>query len=360
MRLLLNSSRIIVPLLLGVAVVALVLDTTPSPSDARSPGICARFAAPGGSDAAPGTLERPFRSVQRLANSLPPGGTGCAREGTYREEVTVSRGGRRGAPTTVSSYPGERARLSGRVVVERGADHVVLSHLDLAGTGLKNDLPSPTVNANDVTFEDNDVSNGDTTICFIMGAKYYGRADRFVIRRNRIHDCGVVGDNEDHGIYINAATDGQILDNVIYDNHGGRGIQMRIDARRTRVAGNIIDGNSQGVLFGNGEGSASNDNIVENNVISNATTRHNVESYYGTDGPVGRGNVVRRNCLYGGASSPETGGLQQDRRGFAAYANLVADPMFADRSDKDFRLSEASACRVLFLGLPPALLEADP
>ena len=84
---------------------------------ASSPGAvsCDRVAAPSGSDSAAGTAASPYRTTQKLADSLTPGQTGCLRSGLYEQDVKVTKGGGAGSPVTISSYPGERATLKGRL-----------------------------------------------------------------------------------------------------------------------------------------------------------------------------------------------------------------------------------------------------
>ena len=120
-----------------VCVVTALLFAVPT---AEASPECARFASPDGSDAAAGSEESPYRSVQRLADSLTPGQTGCLRGGTYSEDqVTLSIPG-----TTLRSYPGERAGLVGRLRVT--GDRVGVVGLELDGRNSAN-LPSPTINA---------------------------------------------------------------------------------------------------------------------------------------------------------------------------------------------------------------------
>lgn len=80
--------------------------TTPLPADAR-------FVAPGGNDAGPGTAERPWATVAHAVRAAPAGGTVALRAGVYREgDLRVRQ------HLTVRSVPGERAELRGSVVVD--------------------------------------------------------------------------------------------------------------------------------------------------------------------------------------------------------------------------------------------------
>jgi len=312
---------------------------TGSVTTAGAASECSRVVAPGGSDGGPGTESSPFRTVRKLVASLKRGQTGCLRAGAYHQNVKVSS-----AATALRSYPGERARLVGRLWIARSAVGTRITGLDLDGTNSAR-LPGPTVNAPGVVFEDNDVTNGHRAeSCFLLGSSQYGRADRVVIRRNRIHDCGrLPAANHDHGIYAAKASGGLIAGNLIYDN-ADRGVQLYPDADRFVVTGNVIDGNGQGVIFSGDGGRASSSNRVQGNIITNSRLRFNVESYWPRGNPVGTGNVAERNCLWNGARGGAQG-VQSPSVGFSSRANVVGDPRYLDRRQKDFRLAPDSPCR---------------
>ena len=317
----------------GTAVVALA-STDDAPDTAASAArLCDRFAAPRGDDAGRGTAARPYRSVATLANSLRPGQTGCLREGVYRGRVKIRRGGRRGAPTGIRNYPGERAVVRGRLHVANSANNVVIRQLYLDGRNRAR-LPSPTVNGNNVVFRANDVTTRHTTICFLLGSREWGRARGTVIERNRIHNCGEMPPtNHHHGIYVEASNGARITGNWIYDN-ADRGVQLFPNAQGTYVTRNVIDGNGEGIVFSR----RSARNIVEENVISNPLVRYNVEDFELT----GAGNVARRNCLWS-TRHPDGAGVQPDIT-VPVVESVVSEPAFADRGAKDFRLPPDSPC----------------
>ena len=62
------------------------------------------FVAPTGSDDNPGTIERPFKTVQKCANVAEPGQTCLLRAGIYRETVRPAISGTTMAPVTFAAY----------------------------------------------------------------------------------------------------------------------------------------------------------------------------------------------------------------------------------------------------------------
>ena len=67
-----------------------------------------------GSDSNPGTLSRPWRTIQHAANTVTAGDTVYVRNGVYNEVVTMKSSGSESAGfITFSSYPGELATLDG-------------------------------------------------------------------------------------------------------------------------------------------------------------------------------------------------------------------------------------------------------
>lgn len=333
-------------LLLSLASTA-IAGAAPSPAAAED-ALCSKYASTQGDDAGAGTAGAPLRTAAKLVNSLAPGEVGCLRGGTYDEDVKVARGGTGANPTTLRSHPGERATIVGRFYIAQGADNVTIAELDLDGRN-SDLLPSPTVNADNATFRGNDVTNRHTAICFVLGGSW-GDADGTSIEGNRIHNCGKLpSQNKDHGIYVSGASDTRIVDNWIYDN-ADRGIQLYPSAQRTIVRRNVIDGNGEGVIFSGDGGVSSNDNVVENNVITNSRIRYNVESFYPSGTPSGRGNVVRNNCINGGSRDDGTNGGVMSPDGYSLSNNKLVDPQYQNRGDKNFALRSDSPCRELLGG----------
>ncbi len=317
---------------LAVALVALVVALALG----RSSGPDAQRAV---SPVVPACTRTEDASVARLLRSLRPGDVGCLRAGTYREDVTFDR-----SDVTLRSSPGERALIQGRFWVTRASRHARITDLDIDGRNAR-DLPSPTVNGRDATFARVDVTNHHTGICFLLGSPGYGRAVGTRIEASRIHDCGrLPATNYDHGIYVSMADRTTISGNVIVDN-ADRGIQLYPDAQGTRVVGNVVVGNGEGLIFG-GEGRrASSGTLVTGNVLAGSRLRHDVESYYGPGGRRGSRNVVQGNCLHGG----QLGAVDRSGGGFRLGPNTMVDPGLGP----DLAVPLGSPCAKL-LGTSPA------
>lgn len=306
-----------------------------SAGSASAAGACSLYAAPGGSDAAAGSEGAPFASVQKLADSLVAGQTGCVRAGAFHEDVTV-----RQSSVTLTSAPGETAKIIGRLWIPRGADGVTVSDLHLDGVNAQN-LPSPTVDGNNATFIGDEVTDEHTAICYDLGSDIgYGTAVGTVITRNRIHDCGVMpARNHDHGIYVESARNTTISWNLIYGN-ADRGVQLYPDAQNTTISHNVIDGNGEGVDFSGDFGHASNGNQVYANLLTGAKLRYDVESWYPAGNPAGTANTVQGNCIHGGAE----GTVDTSSGGFRSGANTLANPRYVNASAGDFHLQAGSPC----------------
>lgn len=302
----LTHRRLILPVLLA-ALLAAAVSVPASPAEAKK-SVCDRTAGRGqGPGAFVGSLRR--------------GETGCLRGRTYTaptDGIKLTRPG-----VTLRSRPGSRATLVGRVWIAAGANRVTIRGLRLDGRNRK-DQASPVVNANRTTFRDNDVTNHHTGICFLIGHERYGHAAGTVIRDNRIHDCGrLPATNHEHGIYVAHATGTRIVGNRIYGN-ADRGVQLYPNADRTLVSDNVIAGNGQGLIFSGSSDHVSENNLVKGNVIKNSNLRFNVE-YNWRSGRVGEGNVLRGNCIFGGARDEGNGGIKTPAVGFVARKNSTRE-----------------------------------
>lgn len=328
---------------LTAALAAAAFACAPGPASAASG--CNRVASPSGNDKAAGTEAAPFRTFKQLSSVLQPGQYGCLRGGTYDEDPTIRVSGTPAAPITITSYPGEWATLYGRLSVEDNVSRVIVQHMTLDGAGAPNDgsskLPSPTVHGDNVAFVSNEVTNRHTAICFAIGNESYGRAYNVEIVGNRIHDCGVLPPtNHQHGIYLHSPSGAQVTDNWIHDN-ADTGVNLFPNADGHYFARNVIHGNGDNISFAgrskNGVCESSDNNLVENNVLSHPRVRKNITSW-SSCGIDGIGNVLRRNCIF-----PAT--FEGD--GFALQGNLNVEPRYVDAANADFRVVLGTPCAPL-------------
>jgi hypothetical protein len=278
------------------------------PASAHAAGPCDLYAAPWGSDGAGGSAADPLRTPQALARRLGPGRTGCLRAGTYTGGghdgfvLDIDRGGRPGAPLTLRSAPGEEATLHGVIAIRRGADDVRLTRLRFNAQRPWDPMrgqPGIAIFAKRTQLTNSRVTSSRARSCVQLGSNTeLGDARRTLIRDNVFTNCGNPANRMfDHGIYVLETTGARILDNVFLDS-SGFAVQLYPNAQRTLVRGNLMLRNGGGVVFGGDERMASNRNRVVGNVIGESRQTPELTGSFG--GPVGYGNVARRNCLVPG------------------------------------------------------------
>jgi parallel beta-helix repeat protein len=342
--------------LLGV----LATNATKSEAEPEPDNGCDKYASEDGSNVNPGTYVNPFASPQKLSDSLGPGQTGCFLGGTYSEpdrHWRIANGGAPGEPVTLKSVPGQRATYSGWMVVDDAADYLMVENMTIDGSTAPKNVKgwarsTPTIRGDHVSFLNNDVTNRNRGVCFLVGQKDEVAFDT-LIQGNNIHHCGQrPATNHQHGIYASNSQNARILDNWIYKN-ADRGVQLYPNADGTLIAGNVIERNGQGVLFSGAGDQVSDGNELRNNVITNSRIRWNVTTNYNQTSLVGSGNTVHDNCLW--ATNRKVyynrrGGLEPDVPGFVAHDNLIAAPLYVDRKAGDFRLRNNSLCRTVMSG----------
>jgi len=106
-----------------------------------------------GDDAAPGTLDRPLKTIQRAVDLAGPGDTITVRGGTYAltDNITITASGTASQPITLTTYQGERVVVDGEQLpashtpvggsiprAERGAIHQEASHWRISGLEIIN------------------------------------------------------------------------------------------------------------------------------------------------------------------------------------------------------------------------------
>jgi parallel beta-helix repeat protein len=279
--------------------------------------VCDKYAATNGSDGARGTSTAPYRTAQKLVNSLSSGQVGCLRGGTYNEgsDLTIKRDG-----ITLRSAPNQRAVIRGRVYLPAGTDRVTVRNLTLEGTAGKVNV---LIRGNYNRFIGNNITNYNRSAsCMLVGSRSNGTAvaTGTEIQGNRIHNCG--RGVYDHGIYLSAGRSTKITGNRIYNNTG-RGIQLYPDSQGAVIRNNAIDGNGWGVVFGGTSSYASSNNLVENNAITNSKRGWNIYGSWASS-RIGKGNVARNNCVWASSSNSwynRYDGVQSPARGFSSSGN---------------------------------------
>ncbi len=77
--------------------------------------------------------------------------------------------------------------------------------------------------------------------------------------------------------------------------------------------------------------------------MSDATVRHDIEAYWPAGNPIGIGNSVHDNCVWGG----NEGSIDTSAGGFTATNNLDVDPELSDAATHDYEMSVGSPCLAL-------------
>jgi parallel beta-helix repeat protein len=188
-------------------------DPAPTPDPTRGPtlGVFDRVVAPDGSDSAAGTAAAPWRTLQRAADAVPPGGTVWVRAGRYAG-FTMSRSGSPGAPTTFRPWPGEAAvidgALDGRATVVRftQAHDVRLRGFTVTGAG---------------------------------GGPYLGAGIGTDTGAKRIEIIGnTVTGNSSFGVYLESSTAITVSGNDI--SHAGAGVYVSYGGEGTIISDNDV------------------------------------------------------------------------------------------------------------------------
>jgi hypothetical protein len=191
------------------------------------------YVAPGGSDAGPGSRERPFGTIAHALRRLRYGQRLYVRGGTYDERVKlIAAPGRRHARVRVSNYPGERPVLRGQLwigdpsywtirglAVEWGADNPDEPLVRIyGGTGWR--------------FTRSEIWGSRSTSGLQVDDGPRDNLGRWLVKGNCIHDTFPTdGVNQDHNLYVgdmsaSPSPRGVISHNILFNAENGRGIKL--------------------------------------------------------------------------------------------------------------------------------------
>jgi len=278
------------------------------------PGLGAEYlVSPRGADSNPGTVKRPFRTIQRAANIVHPGDTVFVADGTYNEcRVALSNSGTSSAPITFQSQNKWGAKIVSNVGCSENINvtgsWVVLKFLDISGGGTAGGGTSGgahgiflSAGTNHLVFGNRIHNMGniasDTTNAM---AGIFVQTQNDVIDSNVIFGVGRTGCisscslHNDHGMYIDAAlgASGTIIqNNLLYDQQVGYDIQLFPGTlNNVLIINNTMDATSppsHGVIGC----------IVQGTVLQNSRIANNI--CYNPNGNV----FIRSTCC--GISNPQ-------------------------------------------------------
>lgn len=228
------------------------------------------FVSPKGNDASPGNDRQPWRTLQHAVDQALPGDAIYLEAGSYPEEVTLSRSGRRDAPITVAARPGEAVTVQS-LVVKPGVSYVNLRdftvtgyrcwgielsgdnhYLHLQGLNIQGGEAGVrlTVGDSGKAPQFGPVSHITLENCRIAGTLYTGvdgtpgPCDYLTLLRVEVSGAGVKGTESygADGIGIERGRHITVEDCFIHDN-GGDGIDLNSRDRQGRVPGIVVRGN---------------------------------------------------------------------------------------------------------------------
>lgn len=331
-----------------------------------------------GNDRGPGTLRRPWQTLNRALARVPLKGSRIVvREGTYVDTVFKDRHADPRNPITLEAFKGEKVTLTATPKTLQNGMHIVRA----SGLRVKSfDVSAPTSNSGFRIENSHDIEivrnvihdNGHMGILVVgtCGGDRGCNAD-IQIWNNRFHSNGGYWAFQnpywlkgDHSIYwaavgpegdrgANQSTSGGVIaNNLFFNQPTGRQLQIGPQAHGLVVTNNTFifsqgDPNRYAgtaiEMYGESNSWATKNVLIVNNIIAKA----NYWGIYGS-GPPMVSNLVRNNLAWGN----KAGDFNTEGSLFTlGGGNLTgADPRFSDESGPDLSLKSGS----------PAIGKADP
>ncbi len=312
----------------------------------------AYYVATTGSDANPGTITQPWKTIQKAMDALQPGQIAFVRAGTYEtggafgtsdDSQFWSNNCTALGPCSIVAYPGERPVIHGWIKIT--GSYLRLSGFIIEGPLSRDETSCSERRAMQIEFSGGhhvEISNNEIRNNDYHAGIYLSGVNNIHLIGNYIHDNGrfkVDNDpctgssvwNVDHGVYwARNSGGGNLVANNLFIHNRGYGIQLYPSPTDVLVIQNtFVENGNSGVLT-----YSSADRITIINNVSAFNERNKQIRIVSGDG-----NVVRRNVVYSPVSSYN--GIEN---GTASEVtdNVIADPQFVDRAGRDFRLLTGS------------------
>jgi len=328
---------------------------------------CAYYVSPNGSDASSGTIQAPWKHLQKAFDTLSAGQVVCLRAGSYEPagayntpsyRQTLSRAGEPGNAIVIQNYPGETAVVLG-LVVARGNYVKFLGTRSSGGlifqgplgpdaSGVKGKGSSQVWidKCHDVVLDHVEIRNND-----YHAGLYVSDASNVQVRGCYVHDNGrfdvetdALGEhpvNVDQGIYWAASSGTNRIANCLLERNRSANLQLFAGSGRitglTIVQNTIVKSMNSGVIIGKG----AYGNLFTNNIVAmNSQGTNNRQIRLADDAS---SNIIDTNVVWGGTPSSDEVNRWTLRGSDNVARNLfVGDPLFVDFSRGDYHLRPGS------------------
>lgn len=201
------------------------------------------YVAPTGDDSNPGTPEKPWRTIQKAADTLVAGETVYIRSGVYEERVLPQNSGSAGRPITYAAYPGETATIDGSSIALpddlaglfeiAGRNHIRLSGLRLINAGpFANNAAILVTGSAHIT-----IQNCTTFHTASSGIGVWGSQD-ILVAGNTVEQAGLGGGQE--CITVAGSSDFEVRDNTVLDCRK-EGIDAKDGSSNGLIARNVVN-----------------------------------------------------------------------------------------------------------------------
>ncbi len=202
------------------------------------------YVSPAGNDSNPGTIDQPWQTIQKAADTLTAGQTVAIRGGTYHEQVLPRNSGEPGNEIMYMAYPGEAVTIDGEGISLaddlaglfeiNGKSYIRVSGLHVINAGPNNDNAGIMVlDSSNITVENNATYNTYSSGIGVWGSRNItvtgnqveeaavggwqecisvAGTDTFDVNNNKIMNC------HKEGICIkDGASGGKVYRNLVYD-----------------------------------------------------------------------------------------------------------------------------------------------
>lgn len=231
---------------------------------------------PQGSDSAPGTSERPWRTIEASFHKLEPGDTLIVRGGTYSENVVGSsiRPGSSSSPIVVKAAAGENPVIQGLLWLSRPS-HWTLDGIDVTWRHGNPDSAHMVkmTDGSGWTIKNAELSEARSYAALLVA----GEPSGWSVRDSCVHDTRTANStNQDHLIYVNTGSGGGpglVTRNVLFNAPNGHGLKLA--GSGVRFSYNTVHNTRHSVLV-DGE---SHGNLWQRNILSSPAAGAVFRSY---------------------------------------------------------------------------------